>query len=86
MTYCLKEISTIIFSLHFRHVMKRPTQSVPRRNGQISEACSTGHFEKNSVEQSIGQNCWVSGLFPPPGVLENRKHDVSETGFVSVLR
>jgi hypothetical protein len=25
-------------------------------------------------------------LFPSPGVLENRKHGVSETGFVSVLR
>jgi hypothetical protein len=26
------------------------------------------------------------GLFPSSGILENRKHDVSETGFVSVLR
>jgi hypothetical protein len=32
------------------------------------------------------QNYWVFGLFPSPGILENRKHDVSETGSVSVLR
>jgi hypothetical protein len=32
------------------------------------------------------QNYWVFGLFPSSGVLENRKHDVSETGSVSVLR
>jgi hypothetical protein len=32
------------------------------------------------------QNYWVFGLFPSSGVLENRKHDVSETESVSVLR
>jgi hypothetical protein len=32
------------------------------------------------------QNFWVFRLFPSSGILENRKHDVSETGFVSVLR
>jgi hypothetical protein len=30
------------------------------------------------------QNCWVLGRFPSSGILENRKHDVSETGSVSV--
>jgi hypothetical protein len=25
------------------------------------------------------QNYWVFGPFPSPGILENRKHDVSET-------
>jgi hypothetical protein len=25
------------------------------------------------------QNYWVLGLFPSSGILENRKHDVSET-------
>jgi hypothetical protein len=29
---------------------------------------------------------WIFGLFPSSGILENRKHDVSETGSVSVLR
>jgi hypothetical protein len=28
------------------------------------------------------QDYWVFGLFPPFGILENRKHDVSETGSV----
>jgi hypothetical protein len=32
------------------------------------------------------QNYWVFELFPSSGILENRKHDVSETGSVSVLR
>jgi hypothetical protein len=32
------------------------------------------------------QNYWFFGLFPSPGILETRKHDVSETGSVSVLR
>jgi hypothetical protein len=32
------------------------------------------------------QNFWVFGLFPSSGTLENRKHDISETGSVSVLR
>jgi hypothetical protein len=32
------------------------------------------------------QNYWVLGLFPSSGILENGKHDISETGSVSVLR
>jgi hypothetical protein len=32
------------------------------------------------------QDYMVFGLFPSSGILENRRHDVSETGFVSVLR
>jgi hypothetical protein len=31
------------------------------------------------------QNYWVFGLFPPSGVLENRKY-ISETESASVLR
>jgi hypothetical protein len=32
------------------------------------------------------QNYWFFGLCPSSGILETRKHDVSETGSVSVLR
>jgi hypothetical protein len=32
------------------------------------------------------QNYWVFGLFPLSGILGTRKHDVSETGSVSVFR
>jgi hypothetical protein len=32
------------------------------------------------------QNYWVFGLSPSSGFLGNRKHDVSETGSVSVRR
>jgi hypothetical protein len=32
------------------------------------------------------QNYWVFGLFLSPGILGTRKHDVSETGSVSVIR
>jgi hypothetical protein len=32
------------------------------------------------------QDYWVFGLFPSFGILETRRHNVSETGSVSVLR
>jgi hypothetical protein len=32
------------------------------------------------------QNYWVFGLLHSSGILEIRKHDVSETGSVSILR
>jgi hypothetical protein len=32
------------------------------------------------------QNYWVFGLFPSSGILGTRKHVVSETGSVSILR
>jgi hypothetical protein len=32
------------------------------------------------------ENYWVFGLFPLSGILGASKHDVSETGSVSVLR
>jgi hypothetical protein len=32
------------------------------------------------------QNHWVSGLYPSFGILNTRKHSVSETGSVSVQR
>jgi hypothetical protein len=32
------------------------------------------------------QDYWVLWTFPSSGILETRKHDVSETGYVSVLR
>jgi hypothetical protein len=32
------------------------------------------------------QDYWVFWTFPSSGILETRKHDVSETGYVSVLR
>jgi hypothetical protein len=31
------------------------------------------------------QNHWVFGLCPLSGILESRKHNISETGSVSVL-
>jgi hypothetical protein len=32
------------------------------------------------------QNYWGFGFLPSSSILENRKHDVSETGSVSILR
>jgi hypothetical protein len=32
------------------------------------------------------QNYWVFGLFPSSGILGDRGHDISETGFVSIFR
>jgi hypothetical protein len=34
----------------------------------------------------IIQNYWVFGLLPFYGIVENRKHNVSETESVSILR
>jgi hypothetical protein len=41
-------------------------------------------FEK--LKRLINQNYWVFGLSSSSGFLGNRKHDVSETGSVFVLR
>jgi hypothetical protein len=43
-------------------------------------------FIRNSVLSAvIFQNYWVSGLCPSSGILETRKHNVSETGSVPHL-
>jgi hypothetical protein len=41
------------------------------------------HF---SSYMALFQNYWVLGLCSSSGILETRKHNVSETGSVSVLR
>jgi hypothetical protein len=38
------------------------------------------------VQKIYAQNYWVFGIFLSSGILETRKHKVSETGSVSVLR
>jgi hypothetical protein len=35
---------------------------------------------------SITQDYWAFWTFPSSGILETRKHDISETGSVSVLK
>jgi hypothetical protein len=42
-------------------------------------------WELNNISVNT-QNYWVSWTFPSSSILESRKHDVSETGSVSVLR
>jgi hypothetical protein len=37
-------------------------------------------------KEIIAQNYWVFGLWPSSGILKTKKHGVSETGSVSVLR
>jgi hypothetical protein len=48
------------------------------------------HFANNLLQifrfVFYDQNHWVFGPSPSSGILGNRKHDVSETGSVSVLR
>jgi hypothetical protein len=50
-------------------------------NRLTPEKLRTFSYEVNNLE-----NYWVFGLFQSSRILENRKHDVSETGSVSVLR
>jgi hypothetical protein len=38
------------------------------------------------VEKNISQNYWVYELCPSSSILETRKHNISETGSVSILR
>jgi hypothetical protein len=59
---------------HDTNVCTCPTESERKRNGD-SFNC-----------YYYSQNYWVFGLLPSSGILENRKHDVSETGSVSALR
>jgi hypothetical protein len=40
---------------------------------------------KTRKQVFLTQNYWVFGLFTSSGILGTRKHDVSETGSVSVL-
>jgi hypothetical protein len=42
--------------------------------------------KQEAKTETIEINYWGIGLFPSSGILGNRKHDVSETGSVSVLR
>jgi hypothetical protein len=39
-----------------------------------------------SISTYYSQNYWISGLCPSSGILKTKKHNVSETGSVSVLR
>jgi hypothetical protein len=39
--------------------------------------------ERKRLTYTISQNYWVFGLCPLSGILETRKHNVSETGPVS---
>jgi hypothetical protein len=48
---------------------------------------SSGLFRSGFCDLSYNlEKYWVFGLFPSSGILENRKHDVSEIGSVSILR
>jgi hypothetical protein len=44
----------------------------------------SAHFSSTGIYST--QNNWVFGLCPSSGILKTRKHSVSETGSVSVLR
>jgi hypothetical protein len=51
----------------------------------MTPKCSVMDLTKFASSKN-GKLFYIFGLFPPSGILENRKHDVSETGSVSVLR
>jgi hypothetical protein len=67
-------ISTSLLLHVDMNIYKAQSQTVRRVNS------------KGFWRRCMTQNCWVIGLFPSSRILENRKHDVSETGSVSVLR
>jgi hypothetical protein len=51
----------------------------------VSIRCIKVYTRSLSSKQSF-QNYWVFGLFPSSGILESRKHNVLETGSISILR
>jgi hypothetical protein len=52
--------------------------------GSISDIPGLAGHHQHIAERKL-QNYWVFGLFPSSGILETRKHDISETGSPSVL-
>jgi hypothetical protein len=44
------------------------------------------YYKLNSLNTSSIQNYFVFGLCPSSGILDTRRHNVSETGSVSVLK
>jgi hypothetical protein len=55
-------------------------------NAYSKPLSNTDLLKQNEMTTIIFQNYWIFLLFPSSGILENRKHDVSETGSVSVLK
>jgi hypothetical protein len=53
-----------------------------------SSSCTDKALAYSHLDQTYTctQKYWVSGLGPSSGILNTRKHNVSETGSVSVLR
>jgi hypothetical protein len=68
------------FSTQFPSVQKYAAMQ-RSKNLMTVEICSVTR-ESN---RTYGQNYWVFGLFPSSSILENRKHNISETGSLSVL-
>jgi hypothetical protein len=59
----------------------------PTRGGRsvdIVRLRTTSHGVYNKLYCT--QNYWVFVFFPSSGILENWKHDISETGYISVFR
>jgi hypothetical protein len=54
---------------------------------QVIRRAKKKKFTRKGSDEGINaQNYCVFGLFPSSGILETRKHDLSETGSVAVLR
>jgi hypothetical protein len=67
------------YNLHHTETLVKPFQG-------ITSFLRWWEMSNCSRSFTTTQNSWISGLCPPPGILNTRKHDVSETGCVSVLR
>jgi hypothetical protein len=52
----------------------------------MNDHSSLIYTEQYAKENFSTQNYWVFGLYPSSNILETRKHNVSETGSISVLR
>jgi hypothetical protein len=73
------------------HILSRPSFSacsIVQRTDKLTKWIDPSSEEKSSSfrQEILTQNYWVFGIFPSSGILGTRKHDVSKTGSVSVLR
>jgi hypothetical protein len=58
---------------------------VPKYVGEYLSICATCGFSRKAQLHGIRLTEFLD-FFPSSGILETRKHNVSETGSVSVLR
>jgi hypothetical protein len=83
---CLLPVPKISGSSSFLVAMLNsicPIHEITRLEANVLDLFDVLELAERNV---LPQNYWVFGLCPSPGILKARKHNMSETGSVSILR